>query len=326
MAALRAAIVGAGLMGRWHAAYAARAGVRVAAVVDRDPAAGAALAGRFGATAYPDLVGCLAAEPVEAVHVCTGLDSHAALAGAALSAGRHVMLEKPAARTAAETAGLLAAAAAADRRLAVVHQFPFQRGFRRLAAALPRLGRLVRVVFTTFTAGGEGRDGPGRRAVQAEILPHPYSLLRALPGIDPDRADWSVVRRTDDALEIAGTSAAGVALGVVIDLGGRPTRNELLVVGEAGSAAADLFHGYSVFDPGRVSRFDKILRPFRSGGRLLWAAGTNLLGRAVRREPAYPGLRELTAAFYRAVRTGGPSPTPPDEIAGAAAFADRLLG
>src|SRR3989338_5934403 len=52
---------------------------------------------------------------VDAVDVVTPADSHAALAGACLAAGRHCFLEKPLTSTAAEGRALAAAARAAGR-------------------------------------------------------------------------------------------------------------------------------------------------------------------------------------------------------------------
>ena len=77
----RAAIVGAGLMGRWHARYAARAGAVVAAIVDPQTAAAVALHKRIAGTrVFATLEDCLAARAADVVHVCTGSDSHVRLA------------------------------------------------------------------------------------------------------------------------------------------------------------------------------------------------------------------------------------------------------
>src|SRR5919199_4073263 len=99
---LRVAIVGAGLMGRWHAYYAARAGARVAAVVDRDARAAGALSRRFpDATAFTNLEACLSQPHISVAHICTPTASHVPLATSALQAGVHVLLEKPVAATTA---------------------------------------------------------------------------------------------------------------------------------------------------------------------------------------------------------------------------------
>src|SRR5688572_6008801 len=126
-------------MGRWHAAYARRAGAAVVVVVDQDLAAARELAGRHpGAAAFSELAQALRERPADVVHVCTPTASHFSLAREALQAGAHVLVEKPAAATRAEAEALVETARAGRRILAAAHQMPFQRGFLRLRAALPR--------------------------------------------------------------------------------------------------------------------------------------------------------------------------------------------
>ena len=125
---MRAAIVGAGSMGRWHAAAAGRSDGTVVAVVDRELASAAALG--VGA-AYVDLETALAAHEVDIVHVCTPLDAHAEIVRIALAAGAHVIVEKPLAPDVSTTDQLLRLADDAGRSVVPVHQFLFQFGFRR---------------------------------------------------------------------------------------------------------------------------------------------------------------------------------------------------
>src|SRR5215212_3832073 len=95
-APLRVAIVGAGLMGRWHAYYAARAGAEIAAIVDEDAHAARTLGRRYSrVTTFANLEACLSHSRITVAHICTPTASHVALATAALNAGAHVLLEKP---------------------------------------------------------------------------------------------------------------------------------------------------------------------------------------------------------------------------------------
>src|SRR5689334_10614548 len=99
---LRVAIVGAGLMGRWHAFSAARAGGSIVAVVDPNQARARRLASRSrAARAFSTLDGAL--ERADVVHVCTPTAAHVAVIAQALDARRHVLVEKPLAPTVAET-------------------------------------------------------------------------------------------------------------------------------------------------------------------------------------------------------------------------------
>lgn len=323
MPRLRAAVVGAGLMGRWHARYAARAGAEVAAIVDPRPEAADSLRRRFPrARVFSALEDCLAAGAVDVIHVCATAESHARLAEAALLAGRHVLVEKPAATSRAEAARLIGLAGERDLRFCPVHQLPFQRGVTRVAADLSRLGELLRAEYVVRSAGGAGRGPAERRALTLEMLPHPVSLFRKVLGHGARAEAWDVLVAGDDELELAGTDG-GLRLRIDIGLRARPTRHELVLTGERATARVDLFHGYAVVEGGGTSRAAKALAPLRAGTRLLWAAGTNLARRALEREPAFPGLRELVRRFYASI-DHTPPPIHPDELVEAAALIERV--
>jgi predicted dehydrogenase len=320
----RAAIVGAGLMGRWHARYAARTGAEVAAIVDPRAEAAAALKQHFPRSrAFASLEECLSAGEVDVVHVCTALESHSRLAEAALIGGRHVLVEKPAATSRAEAVRLVGLAREKGLRLCPVHQFPFQRGFSRVVADLGRLGELLRAEYVVRSAGGAGLAPDGRRALLLEILPHPLSLFRSVLGHGVPPEAWELVASVDDELELVGRDG-GVRLRVDIGLRARPPRNELVLAGARATARVDLFHGFGLIEAGGTSRAAKALAPLRAGTRLLWAAGTNLGRRALDREPAFPGLRELVRRFYASVREGTPTPVSPEELVETAATVERV--
>jgi predicted dehydrogenase len=319
----RAAIVGAGLMGGWHARYAARAGAEVAAIVDPRTAAAVALHKRIaGSRVFGTLEACLAARAADVVHVCTASGTHARLAEAALAAGCHVLAEKPLATSKADATRLVDLAREKGLVLCPVHQFPFQRGAARVAAGRDRLGELLRAEYLVRSAGGEGLSPEARRALVLEILPHPVSLFRKVLGHGIDARSWSVTTSAGDELEMTGRDGA-VALRIDIGLRARPTRNELILTGSRATARADLFHGYAVLEAGGTSRAAKALAPLRAGTQLLWAAGANLARRAVEREPAFPGLRELIRRFYASLAEGMPAPIDPEEIVDAAALIER---
>lgn len=323
---LEIAIVGAGLMGRWHAHYVTRAGGRVVAVVDpREEAAGALAARHGGAKVHTSLEAALARGGIDAVHICTGLDSHVSLAEAALRARKHVLIEKPLAGTMDETRRLLELASEKRVLIVPVHQFPFQRGMRKLIKKRERLGEIARMVYRTCSAGGDGKTAEARREVLLEILPHPVSLFGAMLGEQVREIEWRVRAYSDDDL-VMGGMAEGVDVAIAISLRGRPTCNELMVTGTRASAVADLFHGFAMMDRGAVSRGSKMLRPIRMGGGLLMTAGMNLAGRAVRREPAYPGLSELIGGFYDSIRYNSLAPILPAEMLLTAGLLDRVRG
>jgi len=319
----RAVVVGAGLMGGWHARYGTRQGARLIAVVDRDVAAAERLAGRFGARALGADADWLGELRPEVVHVCTPWSTHVELCRAALGAGASVIVEKPVADTLAASQELAALAAARGLLIVPVHQFPFQAGFQRLRARLATLGTLRSVEFVTFTAGAGATQGAARRRIALEILPHAVSLFHGL-GFAIGAGDFALQRFTDDALELS-WQRGPTRLSARIDLCARPTCNELRVAGDGGTALADLFHGYVTFDRAELGRASKLLRPFRASGKTLLSAGANLVGRTWRREPAYPGLGELLGRSYRALAQQGPPPIDPAEYCIAADLTERLL-
>jgi len=113
---LRVGLVGAGFIGRTHLAAWRSEGFDVV-VFDVDPARSSSLAEPFGASAAPSIEALLAATDV--VDICTPTHLHASVAVAAARAGRHVICEKPLARTLADGETMLAAARDAGVRLLV---------------------------------------------------------------------------------------------------------------------------------------------------------------------------------------------------------------
>jgi predicted dehydrogenase len=110
-------IVGAGRQG-WRRARAIESfpDDRLVAVADRDAAAAQRLADAYAAAIHDDWLALVARPDVEAVLVCTPPDSHAEIAIAALERGRHVLVEKPLARSVAEAEPIVTAAQAAFAR------------------------------------------------------------------------------------------------------------------------------------------------------------------------------------------------------------------
>jgi predicted dehydrogenase len=113
---LRVGLVGAGFIGRTHLAAWRSEGIDVV-VFDVDPARSSSLAEPFGASVAPNMEALFAATDV--VDICTPTHLHAPVAVAAARAGRHVICEKPLARTLADGEAMLAAARQAGVRLLV---------------------------------------------------------------------------------------------------------------------------------------------------------------------------------------------------------------
>jgi predicted dehydrogenase len=256
---------------------------------------------------------CLNRSAVDVVHICAPANLHVELASQALAAGVHVLVEKPAADNAEQTERLLNLARSQDKQFAVSLQLPYQSGFREFLRQRDSLGEAIRVEFSAATAGGDGLDLERRRQVLLEILPHPLSVFDALIGDRTIDAGWRVERFDDQELELS-ADVSGARWSIFLSLRARPRTLKLEWQGSRGRADIDFYHGYSTIRRGANSRLDKALRPFQEAAGQITQAGSNLLGRAVRGEFAYPGLPALIADFYRSL----------DQYAGESMRADVL--
>jgi predicted dehydrogenase len=135
MRKVRTAVIGVGYLGRFHAQkYAQAEGCELAAVVDPDPAARAAVGAELHVAALDTYASLLGA--VDAVRVVTPTPAHFEIAREFLAAGAHVLVEKPITETPAEARELIALAARAGRILQVGH---LERFNAAILAAEPHL-------------------------------------------------------------------------------------------------------------------------------------------------------------------------------------------
>lgn len=170
---LRAAILGTGAVAHLHAeALADIAGVNVIASADPSDERVRDFNARHGIPAgYGTLEELLAEEAVDVVHICTPPAGHAQQTAAAFDAGAHVIAEKPPALSLAEVDAMQAAAAAADRQLAVVFQQRTGTAATHIRNLLQsgELGRpLTAVCHTHWYRGAEYFDVPWRGTWESE--------------------------------------------------------------------------------------------------------------------------------------------------------------
>jgi predicted dehydrogenase len=140
MAPLRFALLGSSGFAAAMAgpALARSDAVELAGVLGSTPARGGRLAAELGTRAYDSLDALCADETVDAVWVAAHDALHEPLGVACLDAGRHLLVEKPMAATAAQARSLLAAAERAQRVLRVgCHQRfrPSHRALRELVTS-----------------------------------------------------------------------------------------------------------------------------------------------------------------------------------------------
>jgi predicted dehydrogenase len=149
-------IIGCGLIGQKRAIALGEG--RLVACADINAAKARALAGNSGANVVGDWHELLALPEVEIAVVATLHDSLAEITLNALEAGKHVLVEKPAARNPAELEPVMAAA---ERRSVKVHvgfNHRYHRAFRK-ARELFEGGALGKLMFIRARYGHGGRIG-----------------------------------------------------------------------------------------------------------------------------------------------------------------------
>ena len=184
---LRVALVGAGWIMDFHArAVLAHPGAELVAAANwREPSL-AKLAERYGIPRTTTDWRALAADPeVDAAVIGTPNALHAEQAIAFLRAGRHVLVEKPMARTVAEADAMIAAARGSGARLMVAHCWRFHADVRALRArvAAGELGEVVK----TRSYGAHVRWGPSGWFTDPELAGGGAMLDMGVHAVDTTR-------------------------------------------------------------------------------------------------------------------------------------------
>lgn len=192
--ALRAGVVGTGMMGRHHVRIlAGMSDVDLVAVVDGDEDRARAAAGASGAAPYTDIASL---PPLDIAVVAVPTPAHVEVALALIGRGCHVLVEKPLAPSPDEARRIVEAAAAAGVLLAVGHverfnpavmalamlvQEPVHMQFERLSPYTPRIGDSV--VF--------------------DLMVHDLDLACMLAGSAPDSIATAGAAVFSDTLDVA---------------------------------------------------------------------------------------------------------------------------
>ncbi|MCG8510968.1 MAG: Gfo/Idh/MocA family oxidoreductase, partial [Rhodospirillales bacterium] len=141
----KAGIIGAGVIGRFHAtAFAEMENADLVGVVDSHLPAAEKLAADFGCAAYGSLADFLAVPDMDVVTICTPSGNHLEPALAAIEAGKHLIVEKPLEISLERCDAMIEAAEKKGLRLTGVFQSRFHEAPRLLKRAVEqgRFGRL----------------------------------------------------------------------------------------------------------------------------------------------------------------------------------------
>jgi predicted dehydrogenase len=275
--------------------------LEMSVVCDLDPAMRTACERRHpGIVTTADFAGVLDDPDVEAVIIATAPRTHHQLARRALLAGKHVLVEKPMARSVIEARDLIDVAERMDRRLMPGHTFVYSPAVE-LIRCLIRDGVVGDVHFVTSARMNLGKYQPD--GVVCDLVPHDLSiLLRWLdqPTVDVSASGCSVYRTGVPetafmTLRFAGGATANVQ---VSWLAPRKVRQMMVV----GSKRMVVYDDTAADEPVRIyDRGMDFATPATFGEyQLTYRSGEIVIPRI---EPAEPLGLEL-ADFACAINTG----------------------
>jgi predicted dehydrogenase len=299
---LRMAVVGYGYWGpNLVRNVSERPELELAGLCEPNHSRAAAFSQRFpGAPVYSELDDLLADATVDAVLVATPPRTHHAIASAALQAGKHVLVEKPLAKTAAEASDLIDIADRSGLVLMPGHTFLYSPPVNKIRQLIDD-GALGEVYFVTSSRMNLGKYQPD--GVICDLAPHDISILLYLigqPVVQVSASARSVFQ--EDCPEVAFitlTFAGDVTANIQISwLAPRKVR-EMVIVGskrmvQYDDTAAD--ESVRVFDRGI-----EFAEPANFGEhQLSYRSGDIIVPRVEAAEPLSLELRD----FARSIHTG----------------------
>ena len=173
---MKAAVIGAGHMGRYHAEKLARL-AQLVGVVDADAARAQALVDKLGGTAFTDYRELFGKADAAVLAVPT--DRHHAIARDCLEHGLHLLIEKPIATTLAEADELIALAEKKRLVLQTGHVERYNKAFRALAE------RMRRPVFVEAERLAAFKHRGAEVDVVLDLMIHDLDLACALARAEP---------------------------------------------------------------------------------------------------------------------------------------------
>jgi len=322
---IRVGLIGAGYIASWHAdALRATDGVEITAVCDPSQAAGKALADGLGVRAFGDLAELIEAGVCDAVHILTPPHLHHPLAIQCLKAGLHVLVEKPVATSAIETAEIEAVAQEHGVRFHAGHNFMGLPSYDRLKGMLAKgdLGRVSVAEVHWCLPLAPLRSGPfgiwllrEPKNLLLELGPHLMGFIVDLfgvpdirsvqlskpvdlPGDDTRYQSWRIVAQAGD-----------VDVTLTISMVETIDDRSLTLRGSSGRARLDFAADTLVVE--RENASDLVLNPLRRQLDLSWQHLREGLGntftqvRSLNRKSPYAlSFQGMNTAIYTALRKG----------------------
>jgi predicted dehydrogenase len=180
MKKLGVAFIGAGDIANLHAeAINDLAGAELVGLWNRTPEKGQAKAKQFGCKAYKTVEELLADANIDAVFVLTNMETHCEYTVKAAEAGKHILVEKPAASSIAELAKMNAAIQKAGVTCMPVHNYIYEPGIERAKAMIEtgKLGDIVQfyMMYNIHHADKIRARYPG--VIRQILTHHSYTML-----------------------------------------------------------------------------------------------------------------------------------------------------
>ena len=184
---MRIGIVGAGFMGQTHAAGWANTPAEIAGVISQNPDSTKTLADQYGAQIHDDLAGLI--DAVDVVDICTPTHLHHQMVLQAAAAGKHIVCEKPLARTVSEAQEMITACRDAGVMLLVAHVVRFFPEYAAAKAAVDRgdIGKVavVRLTRASFRPGADDswfHDHDKSGGMMLDLMIHDFDYARWVAG------------------------------------------------------------------------------------------------------------------------------------------------
>jgi len=227
MRKLKAAVIGAGFMGRTHTEAIRRLGnVEVVAVVAATKEEASSFAAKSSIEwATDDVAAVLADKSIDGVHICTPNATHYPLTKAALEAGKSVLCEKPLAMSAAEAQEMLNLAEAKGLVHCTNHNLRYYPVVQQIRRMIQRgdLGEILVVqgtysqdwlLYDTDFNWRILREHNGPLRVVGDIGSHWMDMIQHLTGqkITALCADLNIIHKTRKRPKVAVETFAGKLL------------------------------------------------------------------------------------------------------------------
>ncbi len=256
---LRVGVIGAGHFGRFHALkVAAGPDVELVGIHDADMARAAIVAAETGTVAM-ELDALLAA--AEAVVIAAPAGAHHHLASLALTAGKHVLVEKPIAATLAEADALIALAAERGLVLQVGHLLRYTAEHKAISTRMKRPFYIECVRIAPFKPRGTDVS------VILDLMIHDIDLVLSLvdsPVIDVDAIGAPVASAFEDIANARIRFANGCVASIVASRVSVKAERRMRLFGEEGYLNVD----FAARKLTAIGRERGIPLPMLEGGRL----------------------------------------------------------